>query len=166
MDTGVNVCRACFDILDTHISNAYKTAPAGSPHTVGWNLTMLPNEIFDQLMLTYGKPTPDAVCQNNVTLFSTYNPKYPSELLFKRVTDCQEVAIVAKVPYTTKQLLMNVANLFTCVGIYSRSMDDWERKPPNEQTYYNLRPFIQAAYQCRLAFSVITATASGYASNN
>ena len=45
-------------------------------------------------------------------------------------------------------------------------MDDWERKPPNEQTCYNLGPFIQAAYQRRLASSLITATASGYASNN
>ena len=166
MDTGVNVCRACFDILDTHVSNAYNTTPAGSPHTVGWNLMMLPNEIFDQLMLTYGKPTPDAVRQNNVMFFSAYNPQDPPELLFKRIADCQEVAIVAKVPYTTEQLLMNVVDLFTRAGIYARDMDDWERKPPNEQTYYNLRPFIQAAYQRRLASGVITATASGYASNN
>jgi hypothetical protein len=97
MDTGVNVCQACFDILNTHLSNAYKTAPAGSPQTLGWNLTMLPNKIFDQLRLTYGKPTPDAVRQNYVTFFSAYNPKDPPKLLFKRITDCQEVAIVAKV---------------------------------------------------------------------
>jgi hypothetical protein len=128
MDTGVNVCQACFDILDAHVSNAYKTAPAGSPHTVGWNSMMLPNEIFDQLMLTYGKPTPDAVRQNNVMFFSTYNPQDPPKLLFKRITDCQEVAIVAKAPYTTEQLLMNVVDQFTRAGIYARDMDDWERK--------------------------------------
>ncbi len=46
---------------------------------------------------------------------------------------------------------MNVVNLFTRAGIYVRDMDDWERKPPAEQTYYNLRPFIQAAYQRCLA---------------
>jgi hypothetical protein len=74
--------------------------------------------------------------------------------------------IVAKVPYTTEQLLMNVVDLFTRAGIYARDMDDWERKPPIEQTYYNLRPFIQAAYQRRLASGLITATGSGYASNN
>ena len=61
---------------------------------------------------------------------------------------------------------MNVVDLFMRAGIYAHDMDDWERKPPNEQTYYNLRPFIQAAYQRRLASGVITATASGYASNN
>ena len=90
MDTGVNVCRACFNILDTHISNAYKTAPAEFPPTIGWNLTMLPNKIFDQLMLTFGKPTPNVIRQNNVTFFSAYNPKDPPELLFKGIADCQE----------------------------------------------------------------------------
>ena len=59
-----------------------------------------------------------------------------------------------------EQLLMNVVKLFT------RDMDDWERKPTNGQTYNNLCPFIQAAYQHHLASGVITATASGYASNN
>jgi hypothetical protein len=65
-----------------------------------------------------------------------------------------------------EQLLMNVVKLFTHTGIYARNMDNWERKPPNEQTYYNLHPFIQAVYQRHLASGVITATASGYASNN
>ncbi len=87
---------------------------------------MLPNKIFDQLMCTYGKPTPDAVRQNNVMFFSAYNPQESLELLFKRIADCQEVAIVTKVPYTTEQLLMNVVNLFTCAGIYACDMDDWE----------------------------------------
>jgi hypothetical protein len=98
MDTGVNVCQACFDILNTHVSNGYKTASAGSPHTVGWNSTMLPNKIFIQLMLTYGKPTPDAVCQNNLMFFSMYNSQDPPKLLFKRITDCQEVFDRGKSP--------------------------------------------------------------------
>ena len=40
--------------------------------------------------------------------------------------------IVAKDSYRMEQLLMNVVDLFTGAGIYVRSMDDWERKPPNE----------------------------------
>jgi hypothetical protein len=165
-DTGTNICRACFDILDTHVNDAYKTAPLSSPKTVGWNSTMLPDKIFDQLMTTYGKPTPDAVRQNNLMFLLAYNPMDPPELLFKRVADCQEIAIVAKVPYTTEQLLMNVINLFTCSGAYAHNMDDWEWKPTANQTYFDLHPFIQAAYQRHLATGVITAAASGYATNN
>jgi hypothetical protein len=165
-DTGTNICCACFDILDTHVNDAYKTASLSSPNTVGWNLTMLPDEIFDQLMTTYVKPTPNAVRQNNLTFLLAYNPTDPPKLLFKQVADCQEIAIIAKVPYTTKQLLMNVVNLFPRSGAYARDMDDWEQKPTTNQTYFNLPPFIQAAYQCRLASGVITAAASGYATNN
>ncbi len=165
-DTGMNICHACFDILNTHVNNAYKTAPLSSPNTVGWNSTMLPDEIFDQLMMTYGKPTPNAVCQKNLTFLSAYNPTDPPKLLFKQVADFQEIAIIAKVPYTTKQLLMNVVNLFTHSGAYAHDMDDWEQKPTANQTYFNLHPFIQAAYQHRLASGVITTAASGYATNN
>ncbi len=33
--TGVNVCHACFEVLDTHVDNAYKTPPATTPSTIG-----------------------------------------------------------------------------------------------------------------------------------
>ena len=97
-------------------------------------------------MTTYGNPTSDAVPQNNVTFFSVYNPKDPPKLLFKRIADCQEVTVVAKVPYTTEQWLINAVDLFTHAGICVRNKDDWEHKPLNDQTYYNLCTFIQATY--------------------
>ncbi len=43
-------------------------------------------------MTTYGKPTPDTMRQNNLTFISTYNPKDPTELLFKRCVDYQKIA--------------------------------------------------------------------------
>ena len=55
------------------------------------------NNIFDQMMQTYECPTPDAMRQNMMTFLSPYNPQDPPELLFKRSTDCQEVAIIANV---------------------------------------------------------------------
>jgi hypothetical protein len=102
-DTGTNVCHAAFDSLDTHVGDKFKSPPANAQGTTGWNSTMLPNDMFDQLMLTYGKPTPDAVHQNNMTFFSAYNPKDPPEVLFKRFANCQEISIVAKVPFTTER---------------------------------------------------------------
>jgi hypothetical protein len=74
---------------------------------------MLPNEIFDQLMAQYGMPTPNAVRQNNLAFIIPYNPKDPPELLFKRCTNCQEIMIITKVPYTTEQMLINIVDLFT-----------------------------------------------------
>ncbi len=117
-------------------------------------------------MLTYGKPSPDAMRQNNLTFIASYNLKDPPGLLFKRCASCQEIAIVARVPYSPEQLLMNIVDLFTHAGIYARNMDNWECKPDADKTYVNLRPFIQAAYQRCLVSGVITATQSGYALNN
>ena len=75
------------------------------------------SDIFDQMMTTYGRPTPDAVRQNMMTFLAPYNPQDPPEILFKRCADCQEVAIIAKVKYTDEQLLMNVIDLLTRCGI-------------------------------------------------
>ncbi len=102
-----------FDTLDSHVSDAYRVAPATAPGTIGWNSTILPNKIFNQLMAQYSEPTPNAVRQNNLTFCSPYNPKVPPKLLFKRCVDCQEIAIIAKVLYTMAQMLMNVMDLFT-----------------------------------------------------
>jgi hypothetical protein len=79
-------------------------------------------------MLTNSKPTPNSICQNNLTFISAYNLKDPPKLLFKRWADYQEVAIVAKVLYTSKQLLVNVVDLLMGLGIYARNMDNWECK--------------------------------------
>jgi hypothetical protein len=135
-NTGINVCRAIFDSLETHIGDEFKSSPTNAPGTTGWNSTMLPNDMFDQLILTYSKPTPNAVRQNNVTFYSANNPKDPPEVLLKHFAYCQEIAIISKVPFTTEQLLMNAVDLFTRSDLYTRDMDD-----------FNLRPFIQAAYQ-------------------
>ncbi len=165
-ETDVNVCQACFNFLNAHVANAYKTAPATAPSTIAWKLTMLPNEFFEKLMSTYGKPTPDAMRQNNLTFISAYNLKDPPKLLFKHCANCQEIAIIVKVPYTAKQLLMNVVDLFTHAGIYAHNMDNWKCKAKADKTFVNLCPFIQAVYQRCLTSGVITATQSGYASNN
>ena len=73
------------------------------------------NEIFNQKMEAYGRPTSNALRQNMIFL-SPYNPQDPPELLFKCCAYCQEVTIIANVKYTDEQLLMNVINLLTDVA--------------------------------------------------
>ena len=117
-------------MLDAHIDGAFKVAPTTTPPTIGWNLSMTLNNIFDQMMRTYGRPTPNAMRQNMMTFLSPYNPQDPPELLFNHCADCQEVAIIANVnvKYTYQQLLMNVIDLLTQCGIYQRDLDDWGSK--------------------------------------
>jgi hypothetical protein len=86
-ETWKNIYHAVYDALDVHVNDAFKVAPATIPPTTGWNATMLPTEIFNQLQTTYVKPTPDAMRQNNLSFLGPYNPQEPPELLFKRCTD-------------------------------------------------------------------------------
>ena len=104
--------------------------------------------------------------QNNVNFLAVYNPQDPPEILFKRCTDIQEIAMLAKNPYTTQQLLINVINLLARCGLYQHDLEDWERKPIADQTWINLRPFIQEAYQRGLTSGTITSVQGGFAQNN
>jgi hypothetical protein len=81
-ETWKNIYRACYDKLDKHVNDTYKVAPPTNPPTTGWNATMSIRKIFDQMASTYGKPTPDAVRQNNVNFLAAYNPQDPPKILF------------------------------------------------------------------------------------
>ena len=85
--------------------------------------------------------------QNNLNFLAAYNPQEPPELLFKRCANCQEISIIAKVPYTDEQLFMNVINLLTCCGMYTCDMEDWDGKADASKTWIHLHPFIQMTYQ-------------------
>ena len=50
--------------------------------------------------------------------------------------------------------------------MYQRDLEDWERKPIADQTWINLRPFIQEAYQRRLTSGTITSAQGEFAQNN
>ena len=112
-DSACNIYCAVYDTLDAHIDDAFKIAPATTPPTMGWNVSIIINDIFDQMMWTYGRPTPDAMCQNMITYFSPYNPQDPQKPLFKRFAECQEFTIIANVKYIDKHLLTNVIDLLT-----------------------------------------------------
>jgi hypothetical protein len=112
-DTACNIYHAMYNMLDAHVDDAFKVAHPTNPPTVGWNASTLLNDIFDQLMKTYGRLAPNAMQQNMMTFLAPYNPQDPLEILFKRCANCQAVAIIANVKYTNEQLLMNVINLLT-----------------------------------------------------
>ena len=62
----LNIRRAIFNVLVDNIDDVFKVS--NDPMLVGWNSSMEPGEMFDQITSTYGKPTPAALLQND-TLF-------------------------------------------------------------------------------------------------
>jgi hypothetical protein len=64
-----------YDTLNAHEDDAFKVAPPTTPPTTVWNLLMSLNNIFDQMMKTYGLPMPNAMRHNMMTFLSSYNPQ-------------------------------------------------------------------------------------------
>jgi hypothetical protein len=112
----LNICRAVFNILDDNIGDAFKVS--NNPALVGWNHSMEPREMFNQITATYGKPTPAALLQNDTLFRSIYSPNDDPEVLFRRIEDCQEVQILGEDPYTAQQLLNNTVILLLQCGLY------------------------------------------------
>jgi hypothetical protein len=59
----MNIRRAVFNCLDDGIDDAFKVS--NDPALTGWNASMEPREMFDQITATYGRPTPAALLQND-----------------------------------------------------------------------------------------------------
>ena len=159
----LNVRRAVFNILDDNIDDAFKVS--NDPALVGWNPSMEPREMFDQITATYGKPTPAALLQNDTLFRSVYSPNDAPEVLFRRIEDCQEVQILGEDPYTAQQLLNNAVRLLLQCGLYTRDFEDWDRKPSADRIWINLKTFVQECYTRRLNASSITSGAHGYVQN-
>ena len=162
-DSYLNIRRAVFNILDDNIDDAFKVS--NDPALVGWNQSMEPREMFDQITSTYGKPTPAALLQNDTLFRSVYSPNDAPEVLFRRIEDCQEVQILGEDPYTAQQLLNNAVRLLLQCGLYTRDFEDWDRKPRSDRIWTNLKIFVQECYTRRLNASSITSGAQGYVQN-
>lgn len=158
-----NIKRACFNMLDDNIDEAFKVS--NSPTLRGWNQSMEINEILDQITTTYGRPTPNALLQNDMLFRSAYSPADAPETLFRRIEDCQEVQLLGEDEYTPKQLLNNAIRLLLQCGLYTRDFEDWDKKPVADQVWTELKTFIQEAYTRRLNATNITAGQHGYVQN-
>jgi hypothetical protein len=64
-------------------------------------------DILDQLSQTYGQPTPAALEINDVTFCGPYSAAKAPEVLFRRIENCAEIAILVNNPYTDQQLINN-----------------------------------------------------------
>ena len=128
-----NIKLACFTALDSSVNDAFKLSNLAGVR--GWHAGMTTVTILDQLSSVYGKPT-CAVLEANDTLFrSPYSAADAPEVLFQRIEDCAEIAMLRDNPYTDKQLiLMAVCHILT-TGLYIRAFKDWDLLDPADRTW-------------------------------
>jgi hypothetical protein len=109
-------------MLEDNIDDAFKVS--NTPTIRGWNMSMEIMEMLDQITTTYGRPTPNALLQNDTLFRSVYSPADAPETLFRRIKDCKEVQLLGEDPYTPKQLLNNAIRLLLHFGLYMRDFED------------------------------------------
>ncbi len=156
-----NIERACFTVLDASINDAFKVST--DPTIRGWHAGMSVRDILDQLSSIYGQPTPAAMEINDTVFRGVYSAADAPEVLFRRIEDCAEIAILGRNPYTDRQLLQNAIRLLLTTGLYVRAFEEWDRLQPTAQTWVSLRTMIQEAFQRRLNATAPTAGHHGYA---
>jgi hypothetical protein len=133
-----NIERACFTALDASINDALKVS--NDPNVRGWHAGMRVIDILDQLSSTYGQPTPSALEANDHIFRSPTSAADAPEVLFRRIEECAEKALLGQNPYTDKQLITNTICLLLTTGLYICAFEDWDQ----------LAEMIQEAFQRRL----------------
>ena len=119
-----NIQHVVFNCLDDGIDDAFKVS--NDPALAGWNLSMGPGELFDQITATYRRPTNTAPIQKDTLFRSVYSPHDTPEVLFRCIKDCQEVQILGEDPYMAQQLLNNAVRLLLQSGVYTHDFKDWD----------------------------------------
>jgi hypothetical protein len=156
-----NTERACFTALDSIINDAFKVS--NDPTVQGWHAGMRVIDILDHLSLIYGQPTPTALEANDHIFRSPTSAADAPKVLFRRIEECAETALLGQNPYTVKQVITNTIHLLLTTGLYIRAFEDWDQLDKTAKTWIELRRVIQEAFQRRLKATAPTAGHQGYA---
>ena len=89
----VNISRACFCMLNENIPDLFKMS--NNSNLIGWNTAMSIQLILTQLENMFGQPGGSLMWNNDKIFRTDFLPNDAPELLFLRVEQCQEVAIIA-----------------------------------------------------------------------
>jgi hypothetical protein len=154
-----NIERACFTALDARINDAFKVS--NDPNFRGWHAGMRVIDILDQLSSIYGQPTPSALDANNHIFRSPTSAANAPEVLFRRIKECAEIALLGQNPYTNKQLITNTIRLLLTTGLYIRVFEDWDQLTKPAKTWIELHRMTQEAFQRRLNATALTAGHQG-----
>jgi hypothetical protein len=160
----INIKRACFIALNANSDNVFKVSDI--PTIVGWHAGMETQDILDQLPQTYGQPTPAALKINDVTFRGPYSAADAPEVLFWRIKNCAEIAILGNNLYTDWRLINNAIRLLLMTGLYIGAFEEWDCLLPGVQTWIELHRLIQEAFQRCFNATAPMAEGHGYAPEN
>jgi hypothetical protein len=160
-----NISCGCFQMLDELVRDKYKVS--NNPNLLGWNPTMSIQLILAQLETLYSKPMANIIWNNNCLFTSKFNPLDAPEMLFHRIKQCQEVAIIGATLYMAAQLVNNTMHFLLKSGIFPmREFEQWDAI--QNKMWPVLKTFVHGAYACKLVVANICTTTGqqGYVPQN
>jgi hypothetical protein len=111
-----NIKRACFTALNASINDAFKVS--NDPTIQDWHASTWVIDILDQLSTIYGQPTPAVLETNDAVFHSPYSAVDAPEVLFCKIEECAETALLSCNPYINRQLITNAICLLLTTVLY------------------------------------------------
>jgi hypothetical protein len=137
--------RACFTALDPSINDAFKVS--NDPRIQGWHAGMHVINILGQLSTIYGQPSPAVLEMNDAVFCSPYLAADAPEVLFCRIEECSETALLGRNPYADWQLTTNAIRLLLTTKLYIWHFKEWDSLMAPNQAWIALRTMIKEAFQ-------------------
>ena len=162
-DTCANVETALKQQIIHAVQNAYISA-LENEHT-GYHAVTAKNMI-DHLFSTCGQISNDAIEDNDKKFKKPFDIDEPIENLWTRIKQCVQFAAQGQTPYTAEQILRNAKRLFEQKGVFEIDLRDFERLPPNQQTYATFKAGMTTAYDKYQEKQKMATAAGGYHSAN
>jgi hypothetical protein len=95
-------------------------------------------DILNQLSIIYGQPIPAALEANGHIFRIPTSAADAPEVLFRRIEECAEKALLGQNPYTDKQLITNTIHLLLTTGLYIRAFEDWDQLADTGKTWISV----------------------------
>jgi len=121
---------------------------------------VLPRDIIQHLVTTYGHQTVDDIGANADKLHAPWNPEDTIETLWKRVQDVQRYAVAAGEPIPDSKAIRDTLAVIEKTGVFNDAVHSWLEKDDADQTMANFKAHFQKQNKLRLRRT--TARAAGY----
>lgn len=110
------------------------------------SITMPIYDVIDFLFRVYGKINSRQVATKQEELRQqVYDPATPIDTVFNAINDLADYAARGRVPYTQQQIVNFGYDILNNTGKFGHYLREWNRKPPNEQTWTNFQNFFRSA---------------------
>eukprot|EP00957_Ditylum_brightwellii_P005044 383569-Ditylum_brightwellii.AAC.1 len=89
------------------------------------------------------------ITESESKITQPFNPASPIKDLFEQISDGQDPAIAAGVPYSESQLVTKMFDLIFKTGVHNNACQEWNRLPAADKTFANLLDHFTQAH-CEL----------------